>query len=526
MPNPELTLSSYLSILRARRGLIVVVASVCVLVAAYAVLSAPRNYSASADLLISPISSADDDFVGVQVLRDSGVAPSSDVLTVARLIKTPATAAIVAKQPGLQEPEAALLGKITVSPLSQTSMVAITATGSSPGQAAAIANGFASATISRRTGAFQTALRPIVGKLQGEADTLGKSPAASAALPAIEGRLAVLQPLLGAPDPTLELLNRAEPPASASSRHTALAILAALAGGLLLGIVVALLRELIDRRIRGEQELKGILGAAVLGRIPGDAERSTYAAATAFRDLRARLFDGDEFPATVVFTETRDGNGATAAAVQLAHSLARAGTRVVLLDCDFERAAIADEFGVAAPPSGFDALFGSGDPNNALVAAPGNSDRLRLALPTLSNGRNRRLAQLDPAAIRRALVRLHTLADVVVVDTTPLGRGSDALLVADAAGATVVSVRLGSTSKHDLEELGRMLDERGVSTTGVVVFAAVAPRRLVRSGYDRARAALRFGRQPTASGGRPTRDGDARAGRKRRRVESSAARSQ
>lgn len=494
----ELTVSSCVAIVRARARLVAFVAAVCVVAAGY-VVSAPRHYTASADLVVSPVASGDDDFVGVQVLHDSGIAPSSDVLTVTRLITSPATASLAARQPGVDEPAESLLARITASPVSQTSIVVITAMGSSPGQASAIANAFARATIARRTAVFQAALRPIVSRLQGEANTAAKSAAGSAAFLAIEGRLAALQPLLGAPDPTIDLLDTAQPLASPSSRHVPLTLLAALAGGLLLGVAVALLRELTDSRIRHEEQLS----APILGRVPADAGRAGAAATVAYRDLGARLFASPGSPRTIVFTAARDGDGASAAAVELARSLAAAGRRVVLLDADFSRPEVAQAFGVEAPDGTFDALFFGGDLRRGLVAAPGASGGLQLALPAPTGSRSRDVGQLEPEHIRAAVERLHEIADVVVVDTTPLARGYDGLLVVGALGATLVAVRLGATSKPALEQLGRMLDEREVAVPGLVVFRLPARWLIARAAVDRARAAFRHVWQPSRSGRKP-----------------------
>lgn len=493
----ELTPSSYAAILRGRAVLIAGIAALCVVVAAVVVLGGARQYTASADLLVSPVSSGDDTFVGVQVLRDSGVAPSSNVLTVARLIKTPATASLVAAQPGAGGSPSSLLGSITVSPLSQTSMVAITATAATPARAAAVANGFARAAIARRTAVFQAALRPIVSRLEAEADALGKTAAGGAAAGAIEDRLAVLKPLVGASDPTLELVDSAEPPTSPTSRHTALALLAALLGGLVIGIAVAFLRELGDRRIRREDELASVLDAPVLARMGG---RSRQAAATAFRDLRARLFDGEDAPAVIALAEAREGDGATEAAVELARSLAGSGRRVVLLDCDFERPRVAAAFGVDAPANGFGALFENEGFGRGIVPAPGFGRHLQLALPTLGSGRDHRLSRLEPADVRRVVARLQEVADVVVIDTAPLARSSDALLVGRAAGVALVAVRMGVTSRGALDELVRLTDEVGVRIAGVVTSSGSGGRRSHGSTFAEAASVLQGAAARLASG--------------------------
>jgi capsular polysaccharide biosynthesis protein/MinD-like ATPase involved in chromosome partitioning or flagellar assembly len=481
----ELSAISYGAVLRARIALVAALAAICVAVAAIVVLRAPHHYTASADVLVSPVAAGDDDFIGVQVLRDSGVAPSSNVLTVARLVKTPETAALVAKQPGIHQTAPSLLGDITVSPLSQTSLVAISASAKTAHGAAAIANAFARATIERRTATFQTALRPIVSRLEAQAGALAGSPSEGAALPAIEGRLAVLKPLIGAQDPTLDVFDVAEPPVAAAGRHVGLSLLAALLGGLLLGVVVALLRELVDRRVRADRDIPASLGAPVLGRVPARPDAATFA--TAFRDVRARLFDGAEAPRAIVVAEAATGDGATTTAVQLARALARSRQRVALLDLDFDRPAVADAFGVVPPDAGFDAVFGDGDVERAVVTAPGTAGRLWLVLPTISGARAPKLARLDPEAIRRAIARLHEHVEVVVVDTAPLEASSDALLAVAAVRRSLVSVRFGTTSRSNLVRLAHELDEAGAAVSGLVVADATGRRR-VRAALERLRA--------------------------------------
>jgi len=461
--------ASYLTALRARWVVVAVVAAVCVAVAAVLVVRAPNRYTSSADILVTPISSADDAFVGVQVLRDSVVAPSSNVLTVARLVKTPGTAALVARQPNFRSSSpASLLSSVSVSPLSQTSIVVVSATASSPDRAASLANSFANATIARRTAAFQASLRPAVARLTTQVDTLRSKATSSAERAALEGRLAELQPLVGASDPTVAVLNPAAPPATTSGPSPALVLPAALVGGLLLGLLVALACELVDRRVRREDDLDFGADIPILARVPAAAERSRAVAATTFRDLRTRLFDGDPetTPRSILVASADRGDGKTAVAIQLTGSLAAIGRRVALFDCDFEQPSIAARFGVDAPGNGFEELF-NGAVSKGIVRPDGPRGKLLLALPTIRKGSQR--ARFDTKAARFALGRLAKLADVVIVDSSAAMSGSDALLLAKATDATVIAVRLGHTRQADVDRLARRLREHGVHATGVVV---------------------------------------------------------
>lgn len=469
------------------------VTAVCVAVAAAFVLRAPNRYTSSADILVTPISSGDDAFVGVQVLRDSVVAPSSNVLTVARLVKTPGTAALVVRGSGFRDSTpASLLNAVSVSPLSQTSIVIVSATTSSPDRAAALANAFANATIARRTAEFQATLRPAVTRLVTQVNALGGKTASSAQRAALEGRLAELQPLVGASDPTLAVLNPAAPPTTTSGPSPTLVLPAALVGGLLLGLLTALACEFFDRRVRLEDDLDFGADTPILVRVPPAAARSRAVAATTFRDLRARLLDGDPetAPRSILVASAGKGDGKTTVAIQLTASLTAIGRRVALFDCDFERPSIATRFGVDAPANGFEELF-NGSVTKGIVRPDGPRGKLLLALPTIRNGSQR--ARFDTKAARFALCRLEKQVDIVVVDSSSVASGSDALLMAKATDATVIAVRLGHTRQADVDRLAQSLREHGIHATGVVVLSSGGQRRL--HGWIRAAVAqLRSGK--------------------------------
>jgi Mrp family chromosome partitioning ATPase/capsular polysaccharide biosynthesis protein len=469
--------ASYLAALRARWLVVVGVAAVCVAVAVAFLMRSEKSYTARADILVTPISAADEDFVGIHVLRDSTIAPSANVLTVARLVKTPATAAIVEQQPAFASTgTTGLLNAISVSPLSQTSIVAVGASASSPERAAALANAFASATMTRRTQVFQASLRPAVDRLRKQATALGTKAGGAAERTALEARLAVLQPLVGAADPSLSLLNPADPPTATSGPGRTLVLAAAAVGGLLIGLLCALALELVDRRVRRDEEI-GFADAPVRVRVPSDPAYSPLAAATGFRDLRARLLPRG--CRSIALVGAGDGAGTTTAAVHLARGLAATGQRVALLDCDFRRPTLARRFDVEPPQNGFDRLFSAtGSPLRALVRVPGVPGKLLLGLPTIRT--SFQLARLDGDVVRTAFAGLGEKVDAVVVDSPPASRGSEALLLAEAADATVVTVRLGHTRRGELERLERSLSELGVGVDAIVVFAAGGRRRIRR----------------------------------------------
>ena len=144
--------SRYLAALREHWLLILTLVVVAVGSAAVYSYTAPKKYTAEADLLVSPQS--DSAFDGLPVIRESN-GLTSGVLTAARLIKTPQVAERVRTHQSFGLGRDALLGSINVQPISQSNIIAIVATAGSPTRAANIANAFALNFIGLRSDRLQ-----------------------------------------------------------------------------------------------------------------------------------------------------------------------------------------------------------------------------------------------------------------------------------------------------------------------------------------------------------------------------------
>jgi capsular exopolysaccharide synthesis family protein len=224
----------------------------------------------------------------------------------------------------------------------------------------------------------------------------------------------------------------------------------------------------------------------------------------AYRTLRASLMtagpDG-RLPSSVLITSASPGEAKTMTAVNVAATLAAAGERVVLVDGDLRRPMVATLFGVASQPRGFaDLLTGRKTVEQALVSAPGHGDQLRLLLASQEHAHLVDL--LHPERVERVLADLRSVADVVVIDSPPVTEVADALTLADQVDTVLIAVRLGRTRRDRLNELRRMLSQRGLAPAGVVVtlkkrsrghgyyYGATPPgRRLLRSSMNGSRTA-------------------------------------
>ena len=114
---------SYWLALRDRWAVIVVGVVAALLAAAVVVSTTPKKYEAEADILVNPISSNDDTFVGLGLLHESAVSRSA--LTAARFIRNPQVAAAVAARIGGNPNQ--LLNNVQSQPQGQSNILTVVA---------------------------------------------------------------------------------------------------------------------------------------------------------------------------------------------------------------------------------------------------------------------------------------------------------------------------------------------------------------------------------------------------------------
>ena len=489
--NPSATrppTAGYLRILREQWLIIAISVVVCVIGGQVGRSLGPSSYTAESDLLISPVDPSDDTFVGISVFRNISADPTANSFTLARYLNTTATANLVKQKLHLRDSPQALLSNLSLVPVSQTNILAVRASASSPQRAQLLANGFADAAVARRTQQVQADASTVITRLQQQIRHTSGS-AASPQLAVLQQRLAALRSLVGLPDPTLTILNRADAPGVASKPSAKLVYLASAIAGLLLGFAIALLADSFGGKIRREDDLLLRDRLPVLARVPklsqttvteylGGRANLPAGAWEAYRTLRANILRSTptDHPPVILVTSAGAGDGKTLTALNLAVTLATQKMRVVLVDGDFRRPMVGSIFGVAAPRDGFAKAFIRGNVRSAMVDAPGHAN-LKLMLPTLHD--MSQIDQLDTDRVAQAYETLRGMADIIVVDSAPAAEVSDAHLLASAADVTLIAVRVGYTRRDRFDTLRDSLAQYGVTPSGLVLTVRSAPADVV-----------------------------------------------
>jgi capsular exopolysaccharide synthesis family protein len=247
------------------------------------------------------------------------------------------------------------------------------------------------------------------------------------------------------------VLHPAEPPTSknwmAQYRLVGLAGL----GGLLAGLFVVAAWEARARRISSTDEVQDELGVRVVGEVPwvepdgspaeGADPQATPALLTESIDgIRAMLlYDAHERTSgqVLMVTSAVAQEGKTTLASHLALSVARAGLRTLVIDCDLRRPRIHDAFGLPPGPGLTEVLRAAVPPAEGIH--PGPVEGL-WAMPAGEGAHQLTPAQVT-SGVRALLAELRGRYDLILVDCSPVLLVADALAVGRLVDGVLLSVR-------------------------------------------------------------------------------------
>jgi succinoglycan biosynthesis transport protein ExoP len=238
-------------------------------------------------------------------------------------------------------------------------------------------------------------------------------------------------------------------------------------------VAVAVVREGVEARVTGVEELEGTTGLRVLASIPrvchGFQGLVTEAACPprlleSFRLLRANvLLALDPFPSVLMVTSARAGEGKSTTVANLGATLALSGRRVLLIDGDLRQPALHREFGLGNECGLTSVLEGAALPA-CIQATPlaGVSVLPSGPLPAFPP------ELLESPALKTLLAELRGHYDCILVDSPPLIQLSDGLALAQLAEGAVVVVAADQARHPDLLAAVRALDQTGIPVLGLV----------------------------------------------------------
>lgn len=449
---------------------------------------------------------------------------------------------------------------VTVAVIDNANIITITAESTERDEAVEVANAYATAYVAQRneslTGAYQEALPGIIAQVEAQREALlpltteldaARAEADETKNPAILADATQrLQPQIDAINNQISTLTQqantlsvqaaipqnggAEVLASATTprapirpQPTRNAALGA-AVGLLFGIGLAFVFEYMDDSVKTAEDVEALTGGVpALGLIPVidwkdrsqtqliSVTKPNSPAAEAYRSLRTSVqFLGLERNLQVVqLTSPSASEGKTTTLANLGVAIARAGQRVVVVDCDLRRPRLMDFFGVSNHIGFTSVLLGESPLSAALQQVPGEPRLFVLASGPLPPNPSELLATRRTDEVVAAL---RADFDVVLIDSPPVLPVTDAAVLSRVVDGTLLVSTVRTTKKKALVRAVEALRQVDAPIIGAVLNGLSA-----ESAYS---ASYTYHHYSAAPGQESSRR---RRGRKGRRGDTSAA---
>ena len=485
----SLQAAGYLRALRQRWRLVALLVGLCTATAFGVSLSSEKQYDATAELLLrgqEPIDALFDPGGGA-ASRD----PERSLNTEIELIKIGPTADLVRRQLKLDRSTDDLLDQTEVTTSSTSDIVHLRVRDPDPVLAARIANAFAESYVRFRIESARERYREAADLARRQLLALSLTDRQSAQGLELQARQRDLEIAAGLQTGGAKLVRRASVPESPSRPRPKLSAMIGTVLGLLFGIGAALALTVIDRRFKDEEEVEQSFGVPILAGIPrparrvgafdDPAQREAYGLLAA--NLRPAAAGGGS--SVIMITSPSPADGKTSVTVGVARAYARLGLRVVVVEADLRRPAFGRYTDVAFS-SGVTGVLAGASLVSALLwldtdtllpttGAVGASGAIGI-LPAGDTPENPQRTLSDPA-MGDLIEAARLMADVVLVDSAPLGTVNDAAVVAPMVDSVVLVARLNHTTKDAARRAIRTVKNLSADLLGVVVTDAGAGDR-------------------------------------------------
>ena len=291
-----------------------------------------------------------------------------------------------------------------------------------------------------------------------------------------EARLAALSSV-----PNVSIIDDADVPFSPFDDKRPMVVAMFGAGALGLALLIILLLDRSDRRVRYPDQVTYGLGLPILGAVPrvkgGLSARTSDAALQmeeAFRELRMAIgyAHGAAGPLMLSVSSPESGDGKSTVAGALAGVFASQGHKVVLVDGDIRRGNLHRSIGIRRAPGLTDYLAQRAQYDEVLQPTENHGFTLIGSGTRMQSGPE----LLGSPAMGQLIRKLRSQFGVIIVDTPPLGAGVDAYVLGAATGNLVLVLRTGRTDGQLAEAKLSLLDRLPVRVLGVVLNDVPASR--------------------------------------------------
>jgi len=268
-------------------------------------------------------------------------------------------------------------------------------------------------------------------------------------------------------------------PASENVEDWVMPIVMGLIAGVGAGIVILLLFDRLDDRMNSFSEFQALFpNEAVLGQVPEQRNRGDVALlrpnddrhlyAEAFRNIRSSILFKNwqgKPPKTILITSAVPNEGKTTITSNLAVTMALAGARVLLADCDLRRGGVSELFKLPSSPGLSEALRGKLHWRDAVQ----ETSTRNLDLLARGDVFDQTSEMLLSKTAEEMLREMSEEYDYVIFDSAPVLVADDTASFAPKLDSILFVVRMSSTMARLSGKALDLLYERQVNIGGVIL---------------------------------------------------------
>jgi capsular exopolysaccharide synthesis family protein len=285
----------------------------------------------------------------------------------------------------------------------------------------------------------------------------------------------------------VRILDSAKPNANPVRPRTTFNVLVAAVLGLLLGVAATIVIEALDNTVKTQEQVEAILGVPVLGVVPvigENADRKLSPSelrerdigvfqdpkgqvAESCRSIRTNLLflSPDKPLASLVVTSPGPQEGKTTTAVNLAITMAMAGTRVLLIDTDLRRPRIHRSFAIQNDVGISNVIVGDMPLEKAIRTTEVPNLEVLPCGPTPPNPAE----LLHTTRFRHLLAEAGSRYALVILDSPPISVVTDPAIIANLTDGAILVVRGGRTTREAVAFSRRQLADAKARILGSII---------------------------------------------------------
>ncbi len=269
------------------------------------------------------------------------------------------------------------------------------------------------------------------------------------------------------PRATITVVNPAEAESTPTSPVLATNILYGVAGGFLIGLLIAIVLAAADSRVKKRSTAEALTNLPVLGPVQPlrrnpESRRTQLTAwttrdAEAYRKIRVHLQSLPDQPKVILITSSSKKERTSGFALDLAAAFAESDHRTLLVETDSAHPVVATQLELTPAATLADALVGQTS-IEATAAVP--TPTANQNLDVIPVGANDKLWPLLSSYSMRSLIyNLRASYSYIVIDTPPIAGNGSAAVLAGACDGTLLVLDTKAAKRKDVSAAVRELAE-------------------------------------------------------------------